>query len=134
MSDTGTHMPGMTEPPCRCRFRTHSVTGLRLGLASRSPVMALQMHGIHEILYGHIGGKRMPVRPGPFEVNARRSPAASARRQRFADIRLTGKRFATRAVADLRIEQLSRGQPHPLTPRHSSAVSPSIGKFLMTPA
>ena len=72
--------------------------------------------------------------PGPFDISAARPPADSARRQRFADIRVTRKRFATsRSLAPASIRSAAANRTCSRRAR-SIAVSPPPSGYLMPPA
>jgi hypothetical protein len=72
--------------------------------------------------------------PAPFETSAVRPPAASARRHRFADIRLTRNRFATsRSLAPASIKSAAASRTSSRRAR-SSAVSPPPSGYLMNQA
>jgi hypothetical protein len=72
--------------------------------------------------------------PGPFEASACRPPAPNARRQRFADIRVTRKRRAiSRSLAPASISSAAASRTRSRRARSSAVSSPQSG-YLITPA
>src|SRR3954471_11995226 len=79
--------------------------------------------------WARLSRQRAP--PGPLEASAGRPPAASARRQRLADIRVTRKRPATsRSVAPSSIHSAASSRSCSRRAQ-SSAVSPPPWEYLM---
>ena len=69
--------------------------------------------------------------PGPFDISAARPPEASARRHRFADIRVTRNRCATsRSLAPASINSAAANRTCSRRAR-SAAVSPPPSGYLM---
>jgi hypothetical protein len=67
--------------------------------------------------------------PALLEASACFPPVASARRHRFADVGDTGN-LSRLPVAHAGLDQLRRGQPHPLAAARSAAVRPPLSGSL----